>query len=68
MSELIHVIVKLTMFLYVYQVNCCNCPGALNVANCNLVINLETLFQESSPYLKENTTLHHYKDQMVDGV
>jgi hypothetical protein len=24
--------------------------------------------QESSPYLKENTTLHHYKDQLVNTV
>jgi hypothetical protein len=23
---------------------------------------------ESSPYLKENTTLHHYKDQLVNAV
>jgi hypothetical protein len=24
--------------------------------------------QEFSPYLKENTTLHHYKDRLVNGV
>jgi hypothetical protein len=24
--------------------------------------------QESSPYLKENTTLHHYKDQLVNAI
>jgi hypothetical protein len=23
---------------------------------------------EFSPYLKENTTLHHYKDQLVNAV
>jgi hypothetical protein len=23
---------------------------------------------ECSPYLKENTTLHHYKDQLVNAV
>jgi hypothetical protein len=24
--------------------------------------------EEFSPYLKENTTLHHYKDQLVNAV
>jgi hypothetical protein len=26
------------------------------------------VISESSPYLKENTTLHHYKDQLVNAV
>jgi hypothetical protein len=24
--------------------------------------------EESSPYLKENTAVHHYKDQLVNAV
>jgi hypothetical protein len=26
------------------------------------------VIEEFSPYLKENTILHHYKDQLVNGV
>jgi hypothetical protein len=26
------------------------------------------IIEEFSPYLKENTTLHHYKDQLVNAV
>jgi hypothetical protein len=38
-----------------------------------MFINFETecrlnIIWEFSPYLKENTTLHHYKDQLVNAV
>jgi hypothetical protein len=32
-----------------------------------MVRNFEFML-EFSPYRKENTTLHHYKDQLVDAV
>jgi hypothetical protein len=38
-----------------------------------MVLNFEdearlNVIEEFSPYLKENTTLHHYKDQLVNAV
>jgi hypothetical protein len=37
--------------------------------NCAIYINPLIVIRSSvSPYLKENTTLHHYKDQLVNAV
>jgi hypothetical protein len=53
--------------LHFVQFTLCECLGIKYVYRFEADARLNNIY-ESSSYLKENTKLHHYTDQMVNAV